>query len=193
MVRIKESSMEPIKKDRYYFWTWVPLKTKSPKKRTEKYYFRKHLTGIPYYTKYQIKRTLVEMYGWDVVSEIHIISGRKLLKQGIHFAWEMDPVNKSTRFRTTKFWLKGELVKARKFVIPDNYRIDKHRRRHFMVKMHQTFRKYGKKRFNEEYAKLLYGSRAGVSKRYLNKKRYKIRDTLIQELQEAQRKGEGGL
>ena len=55
MVKIKESSREEIKPDRYYFWTWRPDTTN--KYITEKKLYRKHLTSIPYFTRSHIKRT----------------------------------------------------------------------------------------------------------------------------------------
>lgn len=57
MVKLKESSREPIRSDRYYIWTWRPDTTN--KYITEKKLYRKHLTGIPYFTRYQIKRLLL--------------------------------------------------------------------------------------------------------------------------------------
>ena len=129
MVKLKESSREPIRKDRYYIWTWRPDTTN--KRITEKSLYRKHLTGIPYFTRYQIKKTLVYMYGVDVLQYIHIISGRKLLRQGIRILQDMNGLRHKSD--STKFWYKGRLVKARKFIIPDEYKIDKHRRRRFMV------------------------------------------------------------
>ena len=71
------------------------------------------------------------MYGVDVLQYIHIISGRKLLRQGIRILQDMNGIRHTSG--STKFWYKGRLVKARKFIIPDEYKIDKHRRRRFMV------------------------------------------------------------
>lgn len=185
MVKLKESSREPIRKDRYYIWTWRPDTTN--KYITEKSLYRKHLTGIPYFTRYQIKKTLVYMYGVDVLQYIHIISGRKLLRQGIRILQDMNGLRHKSG--STKFWYKGRLVKARKFIIPDEYKIDKHRRRRFMVQMHRVFKSKGKKVFNERYSQKLYGQREGISPKYIRKKRIQIHSAILQDLQQAESRG----
>lgn len=182
MVKLKESSREPIRKDRYYIWTWRPDTTN--KRITKKSLYRKHLTGIPYFTRYQIKKTLVYMYGVDVLQYIHIISGRKLLRQGIRILQDMNGLRHKSG--STKFWYKGRLVKARKFIIPDEYKIDKHRRRRFMVQMHRVFKSKGKKVFNERYSQKLYGQREGISSKYIRKKRIQIHSAILQDLQQAE-------
>mgnify|MGYP003239865728 CR=1 FL=1 len=90
---------------------------------------------------------------------------------------------------STKFWYKGRLVKARKFIIPDEYKIDKHRRRRFMVQMHRVFKSKGKKAFNERYSQKLYGQREGISSKYIRKKRIQIRSAILQDLQQAESGG----
>lgn len=185
MVKLKESSREPIRENRYYIWTWRPDTTN--KYITEKSLYRKHLTGIPYFTRYQIKKTLVYMYGVDVLQYIHIISGRKLLRQGIRILQDMNGIRHTSG--STKFWYKGRLVKARKFIIPDEYKIDKHRRRRFMVQMHRVFKSKGKKAFNERYSQKLYGQREGISSKYIRKKRIQIRSAILQDLQQAESGG----
>ena len=91
---------------------------------------------------------------------------------------------------STKFWFKGKLVKARKFVIPDEYRINKHRRRRFMVQMHRVFKSKGKKEFNERYSIKLYGQRQGIDPKYIHKKRLQMRAIILQNLQQAASRGE---
>ena len=186
MVKLKENSKEPIKPDRYYIWTWRPDTTN--KYVTEKSLYRKHLTGIPYFTRYQVKLTLVHMYGVDVLQYIHIISGRKLLRKGIKELSDMNGLR--LKSGSTKFWFNGKLVKARKFVIPDEYRINKHRRRRFMVQMHRVFKSKGKKEFNERYSIKLYGQRQGIDPKYIHKKRLQMRAIILQNLQQAASRGE---
>lgn len=178
MVRLKESSIEPIREDRYYIWTWRPDTTN--KYITERSLYRKHLTGIPYFSKYQVKKTLVYMYGVEVLKQIHIISGKKLIKKGIRV---LADINGRRKKGSTKFYLNGKLVKARKFIIPDEYKIDKHRRRRFMVQMHRVFKTKGKKAFNERYSQKLYGQRQGINPIYIRKKRIQIRSSILQDLQ----------
>lgn len=91
---------------------------------------------------------------------------------------------------STKFWYKGKLVKAKKFIIPDEYKIDKHRRRRFMVQMHRVFKSKGKKVFNERYSQKLYGQREGISPQYIRKKRIQIHSAILQDLQHAESRGE---
>lgn len=191
MVRIKELGKgAPINPDRYYIWTWVPY-TRN-RFLTEKHYFRKRLTCIPYFTRYHAKKTIQMYYGTQVMNAIHIIAGRNLIKKGIHYYYEMDPLNRSKK-GASRFWFEGELLKARKFFIPDNYKVDKHRRRHFMVAMHQAYKNHGKKAFDQKYARYLYGSRQGISKQYTRKTRFKIRDTILPGVQEDLRRREGNL
>lgn len=186
MVKLKETSTEPIRPDRYYFWTWRPDTTN--KIVTEKKLYRKHLTGIPYFSRYQIKKTLVYLYGVDVLQYIHIVSGRKLIRQGVRELADMN--GKLLKHGATKFWFKGKLVKARKFIIPDEYKIDKHRRRRFMVQMHRVFKSKGRKAFDERYSQKLYGQRQGISPKYIRKKRIQIRSLILQDLQQAESRGE---
>ena len=129
------------------------------------------------------------MYGVDVLQYIHIISGRKLLRQGIRTLQDMNGLRHKSG--STKFWYKGKLVKARKFIIPDEYKIDKHRRRRFMVQMHRVFKSKGKKVFNERYSQKLYGQREGISSKYIRKKRIQIHSAILQDLQQAESRGKG--
>lgn len=183
MVKIKESSIDPIRPNRYYIWTWVPRKFR---RRTKKFLYMRHLTGIPYFTRQQIKTTLTYIYGVDVLAYIHIISGRRLINQGIYHISDMNYLPKGS----TKFWYKGHLVKARKFIIPSEYKIDKHRRRHFMVMMHQAFKKHGKKYFDQKYQFKLFGQRKSISTWYIHKKRLQIYNAILPHLQEVIGKGE---
>lgn len=186
MVKLREGNNEPIRPDRYYIWTWRPDTTN--KYITEKSLYRKHLTGIPYFTRHHVKVTLVYLYGVDVLQYIHIISGRKLIKQGIRELSDMN--GKLLKKGSTKFWFKGKFVKARKFIMPDEYHIDKHRRRRFMVQMHRVFKSKGKKEFNERYSIKLYGQRQGISPKYTRQKRLQINLAILQDLQQAESRGE---
>lgn len=188
MVKLKESNRGPIRPDRYYFWTW---RDDLPNKyATFDRLYRKHLTTIPYFSRHHIKLTLTYMYGYDVLKYIHIISGRKLLKQGIRSAKDVNPYQLGLR-KCTNFRYKGQWVRARKFIIPDEYRIDSHRRRRFMVQMHRVFKSKGKKAFDERYSIKLYGHRRGISYREIYDKRVQIRVAFIQELQKAEQEGKG--
>lgn len=187
MVKLKESNIGPILPDRYYIWTWRPDTTN--KIITEKKLYRKHLTGIPYFTRHHVKVTLVYLYGVDVLQYIHIISGRKLLQQGIRELSDMN--GKLLKRGATKFWFKGKFVRAKKFIIPDEYKIDKHRRRRFMVQMHRVFKSKGKKAFDERYSIKLYGQRQGISSAYTKQKRLQIYSSILQDLREAESRGEG--
>lgn len=177
MVKVKESSIDPIRKDRFYIWTWVPKKYK---RRTKKWLYLKHLTGVPYFTRKHVKITLTAIYGVDVLAYIHIISGKKLIEQGIYHISDVNPYPKGS----TKFWFKGRFVKAKKFLIPPEYKLDKHRRRHFIVMMFQTLRRHGKKEFDKKYQLKLIGQRKGISSHYIHKKRLQIRATLLPYIQE---------
>lgn len=126
---------------------------------------------------------MVAIYGVDVLAYIHIISGDKLIEQGIYHISDVNPYPKGS----TKFWYKGHLVKAKKFLIPPEYKLDKHRRRHFIVMMFNTLRRHGKKAFDRKYAEKLIGQRKGISSKYIHKKRLQIRNTILPYLQEIAR------
>lgn len=49
------------------------------------------------------------MYGVDVLQYIHIISGRKLLRQGIRILQDMNGIRHTSG--STKFWYKGDQLK----------------------------------------------------------------------------------
>ena len=183
MVKIKESSIDPIRPDRYYIWTWVP---KEYRRRTKKWLYLRHLTGIPYFSRKQIKITLTYIYGVDILAYIHIIKGKRLIEQGIYHISDMNLYPKGS----LKLWYKGKFVKARKFVMPPEYQLDKHRRRHFMVKMHQTFKRYGIKEFDKTYQRMLLGQRKSISTWYIHKKRVQIHNALLPNLHEVIGKGE---
>lgn len=184
MVKLKEENNGPIRPDRYYIWTWRPDTTN--KYITERSLYRKHLTGIPYFSRHHIKVTLVYLYGVDVLQYIHIISGRKLIKQGIR---ELSDMN-GKKMAYTKFWYKGKPVTAKKFIIPDEYHIDKHRRRRFMVQMHRVFKSKGRKEFDERYSIKLYGQRQGISTEHLHKKRLQVNLAILQDLQQVESRRE---
>lgn len=74
--------------------------------------------------------------------------------------------------------------------MPDEYHIDKHRRRRFMVQMHRVFKSKGKKEFNERYSIKLYGQRQGISPKYTRQKRLQINLAILQDLQQAESRGE---
>ena len=128
------------------------------------------------------------MYGVDVLQYIHIISGRKLIRMGIRQLSDMNGIR--LKHGSTKFWYKGKLVKARKFIIPDEYKLDKHRRRRLMVQMQRDIKSKGKEAFNERYSQKLYGQREGISPQYIRKKRIQIRSATLQDLQQAESRGE---
>ena len=172
MVKIKESAYDPIRPDRYYIWTWHPKA--SSKYKTKKSLYKKHITTIPFYTRKHIRITMKYYFKDKVARSIHIISGRKLIKMGI------TQPGPWCEF----FYYKGYPIKARKFFIPDNYKMTSHSRRKFLVSMYLAFTKHGKKYFNEKYQTMLYGQRRGIDTLYIREKRLELYKSFIPKIKE---------
>ena len=179
--KLYENSFQPIRPDRYYVWTWVP---KEYEGRTRKHFYPKHLTGVPYYSSEHLKITLKLYYGRKVLDVIHIISGKQLLKEGVY------GLDLNLTRASSKFWYRGKLRRAYRFYYPPEYRFNKYEKHLFMKRLTDTFTKYGKEAFNQEYKFSLIGQREGFSPKLNSRKRAKIRDLIIPHLQTLEGKGE---
>lgn len=160
--------------DLYYLWTWRPDKYwKRNKSITIKSLYKKHICGIGYYSRYHAKHVCTELLGVDALLEIHVIKGKRLIKQGITTI----PKNYSEYI-----FFKGDPRKLRRWIYPQEFRYDSHRRRHFIVYLVRSAEDQGVKAFNKKYKRYLYGYRKSFSSTYFRYKRNKVTFTLVQEI-----------
>lgn len=86
MVRLAESKYV-VHRNRYYLWSYIPKEycSKSYNKVTPsgKFLYRKHICGIPYYTRLHAKKMITILLGVDALLEIRVVSGRRLYRQGL--------------------------------------------------------------------------------------------------------------
>lgn len=164
MVRLRESNRK-INPKRYYLWSYIPnLKKNEEITPTGKFLYQKKICGVPFYTTLHARRMMYYQLGLESFSEIHIIRGRKLIKQGITYLEDRKP---------NAIWFKGRLRYIKKWITPADYMLNKHRRRRFRVKMFTLLEKYGKKRFNQELIRIYYGYRPGTTAKHKNFNRFK--------------------
>lgn len=116
---------------------------------------------------------MVYKLGVDSLSEVKIVSGKKLLKEGIEFL---------PKAALKQVWYKNKLWNIKKWIFPPDYAYNKHRRRRFSTRMIHILKKYGKKRFNQELIRAYYGYRIGFKFSYKNLKRYQINSALVPEI-----------
>ena len=67
--------------------------------------------------------------------------------------------------------------------------MDKHRRRHFVVRMNKIYKKHGRRAFNMAYQIALYGYRDEFSPEYRKQKRLQVHSAILQEIQQAESRG----
>lgn len=160
--------------DLYYVWTWRPNKYwKNHNKITEYSLYKKHICGVGFYSRYHAKHVLVNTYGVDVLAYIHVIKGKRLIKYGITTV---------PKKYSEKIFFKNGTRKVRRWIYPQEYGLDSHRRRHFIVYMVRTAEDQGVKAFNKKYKRYFYGYRSSFPKSYYNYKRNKVTNTLVQEI-----------
>lgn len=175
MVRLAESKYV-VHRNRYYLWSYIPKEycSKSYNKVTPsgKFLYRKHICGIPYYTRLHAKKMITILLGVDALLEIRVVSGRRLYRQGLRTF---------PKKYIDRVFFKGKPRKVRKWVTPPDYLLTKHRRRYFRVFMYRQI-KHGKKKFNQELIRKYYGYRLGFSPRYLQSNRYKVYKLILPEV-----------
>lgn len=171
MVKIKRDKRF-VWPDRYYIWTYYPEKFRKSIYITSKSkLYAKHYTCIPFFTRTHAKHVAVFYHGKVALHYIHIISGKRLIKQGI------------TSFMIKKYrdacFIKGQVRYLRPWAYPPEYRYDKHRRRYYIIRMNRAFAQGGRKKFNEEYLRFNYGNNyRRISRAYLNKRYSRIRRSI---------------
>jgi hypothetical protein len=162
--------------DEYWGWTKYQYATES-KYRTEKLLYKKHICGLGFFSRYHVRRTITLLLGVDANLYIHTIKGKNLIKQGI-----TDLPKKGHQ----SIFFKGKPTKIRRFIFPAEARMDKHRRRHFVVRMNKIYKKHGRRAFNKAYQIALYGYRDEFSPEYRKQKRLQVHSAILQEIQQAE-------
>lgn len=175
MVRIKRDN-HWVWPDRYYIWTYFPEKYRSSINTvTKKKLYAKHYTCIPYFTRRHARHVACFYHGVKALHSIHIISGRKLISQGIT---TFNKANGQKKYKYECFiknrdgsWYSAHL---RQWAYPPEFHCDSHRRRFYIVKMNRAFGsggKAGRKNFNRVYAELNYShSYRRISRAFFNMK-----------------------
>lgn len=159
MVKIKRDQFF-VWPDRYYVWTYFPEKyRKSVKQVTKLRLYQKHYTCIPFFTRRHAKHVVCYYHGVKALHYIHIISGKRLIKQGIT---TFNSANGQAKYNNACFiktregkWYPAVL---RQWVYPPEYHMDSHRRRHYIVSLNRAFEKHKKKGFNRKYEILNQGN-----------------------------------
>lgn len=176
MVKLAESQ-RIINPKRYYLWSYIPnLKKNEIISDTKKFLYQKRICGVPFYTTLHARRMMYYQMGLDSFSEVHIIRGRKLIREGITYLDYKEP---------NVVWFKGRLWHVKKWITPPDYMLNKHRRRRFRVKMFSIFEKYGKKRFNKELVRIYYGYRPGTTTSHKNFNRFKAYLSILPQVAKA--------
>lgn len=178
MVRLAENQ-RVINPNRYYLWSYVP--DNQAMRNTHitpsgKFLYKKRICGVPFYTTLHARRMLYYQLGLESFSEVHIVKGRKLIKEGIKYL-DYKQVN--------IVWYHNKIRHIRKWVTPMDYMLNKHRRRKFRVQMYNYFTKYGKKRFNEELVRIYYGYRPGTTSKHKKFNRFKAYISIIPQVAKA--------
>lgn len=175
MVKIKRD-YHFVWPDRYYIWTYYPPKFRSSVNKVHKnFLYKKHYTCIPFFTRRHAKHVVCYYHGVKALHCIHIISGKKLIKQGIT-TFNRDngkkQYNKACFIRNRK----GDWYPAfiRPWVYPPEYHMDSHRRRHYIVSLNKAFLRGGRKEFNRQYIWLNQGNSYRRIARWFFKMRVRV-------------------
>lgn len=187
MVRLARNN-QTIYPELVYVWTWRPDEywgwtkyqyAEDHKYRTEKLLYKKHICGIGFFSRYHARRTITLLLGVDANSYIHMIRGKRLINQGI---------TKIPKKGSSSIFFKDKPVQIRRFIFPPEAKMDKHRRRHFIVRMNNIFKRHGRRKFNQAYQIALYGYRDGFSPEHTRRKRLQVYSAILQETQENESK-----
>ena len=140
--------------------------------------YAKHYTCIPYFSRQHAKHVAVFYHGKKALHYVHVISGKRLIKQGI------------TTFNMGKWlwrnacFIKGNLSYLRQWAYPPEFQHDKHRRRRYICGLNNAFQKGGRDVFNRYYWKLNYGNNyRRISSHYRKKKYDNLTKALWRELE----------
>ena len=117
-----------IHRNRYYVWCY-----------NDKY--QVNLLPISWQSRALATTVLTKLYGKDIFKTLNLIKGSKAIKSKMVLGYNSftDPVT-------------GLKLKARKFYIPPEWSINKHTRRHFMLRLYRK----PPERLEKIYYKLIY-------------------------------------
>lgn len=190
MVKIKRDKRF-VWPDRYYIWTYMPKKYRKSTDQVHKdrlYY--KHVCCIPYFTRRHAKHVVAFFHGVKALKAIHIISGKRLIQQGFSTFNMRQRVGRKRIARA--IFYRDQVRFLRQWAYPPEDRYDKHRRRHYIVKLNKAFKNGGRNGFNRKYNEVNYGSSYRRFKRaYLRGLYKKAVFSILQEIQETNSGGEG--
>lgn len=162
-------------KDRYYIWTYKPIKREN-KRYTQRSLYPKFITPIPYLSRLHIKHVIVYSFGPKILTQIHIISGKRLIKQGITYL-------KWGKYQYNCFYLKDRMVHVKKWAYPPEDKRDAHRRRKYIIRLCRAAERMNRVEFNRYYKLQNYGyNYSGFSRYYLRNQYNKVRDAIAQEI-----------
>ena len=169
-----------IYNDLVYLWCYIP-KYRIPSNRrglvTKKSLYMKWYCGVGFYSRYHARHVISELYGSTNTHHIHIISGKRLIREGI------------THIKNKKWsnyiYINGRLRIVRRWVYPPEFKCDSHRRRHFIVYLVSTAEDQSIKKFNIKYKRYFYGYRQSFPWSYYQKRKNKIFLSILQEVLEA--------
>lgn len=166
-----------IRPDRYYICTYLPKWAyKNSYLVSSDKFLKKHITGVPFFSRYHIRKNLSYFFNPKIAQSVDIIRGDKLIHQGI------TRVPKK-RFYTFYYENRRKNIKGMpRFIMPPEYSYDKHRRRRYTLILTRTYLQYGSKQFDYRYQLELYGFTGNLSKEYLAQENRKIYNTLTQTL-----------
>lgn len=185
MVKIKRDKRF-VWPDRYYIWTYYPKKYRKSIGRISKdKLYAKHFTCFPYFSRQHAKHVACFYHGKVALKYIHIVSGKRLL----HWGWST--FNKESKSRQQACFIKGQVRYLRHWAYPPEYRYDKHRRRYYIVRLNRAFKQGGKKKFNQTYWELNYGSNYRRYSRSFMRRNYRQAEyAILSQIQEAEYQGE---
>ena len=174
MVKVKRDQ-HFVWPDRYYIWSYFPEKYRSSVTKVNKsQLYKKHYTCIPFFTRRHAKHVVCFYHGVKALHFIHIISGKKLIKQGIT---TFNKANGQKKYNNACF-IKSEgnwyPAVVRQWVYPPEYHMDSHRRRHYIVTMNRAFENHGKVGFNRKYELLNQGNSYRRVARWFFKMRVRV-------------------
>lgn len=162
--------------------------------KTEKSLYKKKYCQIPYYSRVHAKHVLVTLYGVDALRDVHFISGKQLRKELGRKTFPYQKYPTEVLFGERGIRKEVYIRKRRRYeiqwahwgpmtmyVMPPEYKYDKHRRRKFTILL-KCKRNKGISVFNKWYKSLFYGYRQGISRMALISKRKEVNDALLQEI-----------
>ena len=151
-------------------------------KKTEKSLYRKKYCQIPFYSRVQARHIMTTLYGVDILKSAHLISGKQLREQGITTFPKQEAPNHIILVEPMTIDGKvRHMVALKRYIYPQEYQYDKHRRRFFAILL-KRHRKRGITHFNKWYKQQFYGYRQGISKKALHSKRKEVNDAILQEI-----------